>query len=141
MPLLRPLMRGLKALRHRGAVDADIADEVQHYLDELTEAYVDRGLSPDAARRAAHIDLGGVTQVREGIRSFGWENAAVDFAADLRLGARRLVAAPVFTLVVILTLSLGLGATLAILGVASPILFEPLPYPGADRLVSIQEFP
>jgi putative ABC transport system permease protein len=58
---------------------------------------------------------------------------------DLRYAARMLSKKPGFTLVVVLTLALGVGATTAIFGAVNPILFESLPYPHADRLAVIQE--
>jgi len=58
---------------------------------------------------------------------------------DLRHGARLLRRAPAFTLLAVTTLALGIGATTAIFSVADPVLFRPLPYPGADRLVQVGE--
>ncbi len=56
---------------------------------------------------------------------------------DLRLAARALVRRPGFTLTATLTLALGIGATVAIFTVVNGILLRPLPYPDADRIVSV----
>ena len=141
MRLLRTLLRGLRVLGNRAGADQDISDEVQHYLDQATQVYLARGLSPEAASRAARMEIGGVTQVREQVRSSGWENAVSDVVADVRYGARRLMAAPTFTAVLVFTLSLGLGAATAILRVVGPIILAPLPYPDDRRLVAVQEWP
>ena len=61
------------------------------------------------------------------------------FAADLRHGARVLRRAPAFTLVCTLTLALGIGMATAIFSVVRPVLIEPLPYPGPDRLMLVWE--
>lgn len=61
------------------------------------------------------------------------------FLADLRHGARLLRRAPGFTLLAVLTLALGVGATTAIFSVADPVLFRPLPYPHPERLVIVGE--
>ena len=59
--------------------------------------------------------------------------------ADLQYAARRLWSAPGFTAITVLTLSVGIGATTAIFSAVNPILFEPLPYPRADRIAMIWE--
>lgn len=56
---------------------------------------------------------------------------------ELRQTARRLSRAPGFTLTTVLTLAIGIGATIAIFSVVNGILIKPLPFPGADRLVSL----
>ncbi len=135
----RQMARGVRALFNRPDTDREIADEVQHYLDLTTEAHRARGLSAADALRAARLELGSATAVREQVRSHGWENAVDTAAADLRYAARRLRAAPGFTVVAVLTLGIGIGATAAIFSAVKPILFEPLPYPAAGRLTMIWE--
>ena len=140
MSLWRQFTRGLHALTHRAAADRDIADEVEHYLEQATAANLARGLPPGEAARAARLELGGsVTGVREQVRGYGWENAVETLLADLRYAGRRLRAEPAFTAVAVLTVALGVGATTAILGAVNPILFEPLPYPDAGRIAMILE--
>ena len=59
--------------------------------------------------------------------------------SDLKYAMRRLTAAPGFSAVAILTLALGIGATSAIFSAVNPVLFQPLPYPGASRIAMIIE--
>jgi putative ABC transport system permease protein len=135
--LWRQLTRGLRGLTHRSLADREVADEVQHYLELSAEAHMARGLSRDEALRAARLELGGVTRVEEQVRGYGWENLVETFLADLRYAARRLRATPGFTAVTVLTLALGIGATTAIFSAVKPVLFEPLPYPQAGRIMAI----
>ena len=139
MSLWRELTRGLRALIRGRETDRDLQDEVEHYLEQATAAQAARGLDPDAARRAARLELDGPTRVREQVRGYGWENQVETLLADLRYAARRLRGAPGFTAVTVLTLALGIGGTTAIFSVVHPILFESLPYPQAGKLVAIWE--
>ena len=58
---------------------------------------------------------------------------------DLRFGLRTLIKNPIFTLVAVVTMALGIGASTAIFSAVNPILFEPLPYPSASRIMMIWE--
>jgi putative ABC transport system permease protein len=139
MSLWRQLTRGLRILTHREAANQDVADEVRDYLEQAAAALEESGLSPDDARRAARLEFGNPIVIHEQISSYGWEHLFGTLAADLRYGARQLLHNPGFTLVTILTLALGIGASTAIFSAVNPILFQPLPYPHAGRLMMIQE--
>jgi putative ABC transport system permease protein len=100
---------------------------------------------PGAARRwfwrqslIAIVTLRGRT-VEEPLPTPVGDPRMLRFLADLRHGARLLRRAPAFTILSLLTLALGVGATTAIFSVADPVLFRPLPYPAADRLVVVGE--
>jgi putative ABC transport system permease protein len=137
MSLWRQLKSGLRGLTSRAQADQDVADEVQQYLDEAAAAWEARGLSSDDAKRAARLELGNKTVVQEQVSSYGWENTVRTLVADLRYAARQLRNNPGFTIVSALTLALGIGASTAIFSAVDPILFEPLPYPHAGRIMTI----
>ena len=137
MSLWRQLTRGLRNLINRTAADRDAADEVQQYLEEAIASWKARGLSVEDAQRAARLEVGNVTAVQEQVRSYGWENPLRTFAADLCYGARQLRNNLGFTLVSAATLALGMGASTAIFSAVNPILFKPLPYPHASRILMI----
>lgn len=139
MSPLRVLARGVRALTNRRATDAEISDEVRHYIDEATAEYVAAGMSRADAARAARRDFGNVAVVREDVRGYGWENAVETLLADARFALRRLRADAGFTTVTLFTLALGIGGTTAIFSAVKPILFESLPYPASGRLVAIRE--
>src|SRR5262245_5720362 len=129
MALWRQLTRGLRALFNRSAADRDIADEVEHYLEQAASEYEAGGLSPDDARRAARAQMGSAIAVRDQVRDYGWENMIEGIVSDLRYGCRRLYGSPAFTVLAALTLALGIGASTAIFSAVYPVLFESLPYP------------
>lgn len=137
MSFWRQITRGLRVLTNRKAADQDVSDEVQHYFEEAVAAFEAKGLSPDEARRAAQLELGNTTIAREQVRSYGWENLMSTLFADLRYAGRQLRRNPGFALVAVITLALGIGASTAIFSVVDPILFEPLPYPQASRIMMI----
>ena len=103
-----------------------------------TAANVDRGLSPDDARRVARLRLGGAERVKEEVREIRGIRLLEELGQDVRYGARTLRKAPGFAAVAILTLALGIGATTAIFSVVYGVVIRPLPYTDADRLVVFQ---
>jgi hypothetical protein len=67
-----------------------------------------------------------------------WRVKAVEsWIRDFRHSARSLARTPGFTLTVVATLALAIGATASIFSVVKAVLLEPLPFPNADRLVHI----
>jgi putative ABC transport system permease protein len=98
-----------------------------------------QGMSAGEARRAAHAQVGSATAVREDVRSAGWEHVIETIITDVRYAFRRLHRNPGFAAIVTLTLALSIGATTAIFSVVNPILFRPLPYPDAGRILTIAD--
>lgn len=139
MSLWRQLTRGLRVLTRRTEADQDVADEVEQYLEQAAAEQEANGLTPADARRAARVELGSVLAVREQVRDYGWENAVETLLSDLRHGLRQLRRRPGFAGASILTLALGIGAATAIFSTVNPILFEPLPYPNASRLMMVRD--
>jgi putative ABC transport system permease protein len=135
--ILRHLTRGLRVLTRGSASDRDLDEEVRHFYDEARADEIARGVSADEARRAARLAFGDQAAVREEVRAHGWEHVIETAIADARYAGRGLRRQPGFAVVAILTLALGIGASTAIFSAVDPILIEPLPYPHADRIVSV----
>ena len=123
---------------HRASWDRDRAEELRSYLEIETEENIARGMSSEAARRAAHLKLGNTVRIREEIYRLNTISPLDTFGRDLRLALRGMRRRPGFTLAVILTLALGIGANTAIFGVVDGVLIKPLSYPNAGELVSIK---
>ncbi len=137
---LRQLTRALGALFRSRRADAEVADEVAHYLDEAAAAHQSRGLSPEAARRAARLEVGSPVAVRDEVRTSGWEHLVEASLRDVRFALRKLGKSPLFTATAVLTLAIGIGASTAVFSAVHPILIEPLPFPDADRLVTLDDW-
>ncbi len=139
MSLWRQLRRGISDLWDRTPRDHDTADEVAHFRDALVAEGLARGLTPEEAKRAAQLELGGETQLRETARSYGWERAVAYAIEDLRFAWRGLRSDRSFSVVATCTIAIGIGAATAIVSAVRPVLFDSLPYPEASRVRAIVE--
>ena len=124
-------------LFQRRRVERELDDELRAYIDELTEEKCRNGADPATARREAHIELGGIEQVKEEVRQVRSCRTLEELLKDLRYGARTLRRNPAFSAVAILALALGIGANTTMFSVAYGILLRPLPYPAADRIAVV----
>jgi predicted permease len=118
----------------------DLSEEVRFYLDSMIERKIQQGVDPTEARRLSVIESGGVDLVRERVREVGMDHRLETVLQDIRYGARMLIRNPVFSLVAIITLALGIGANTGIFSVVNAVLLRTLPYPDSDRIVAIEEY-
>jgi predicted permease len=133
--VLHDLIFRLRALlRHRRAED-DMREELQYHLERQSEKYVQAGLPPEEARRKARIALGGEEQIGQQCREARGTRFVEDLVQDLRYSARSLGKNFGFSVVVVLTLALGIGSCTAIFSLITAVLFPPLPYGDPSRLL------
>jgi predicted permease len=135
MSAWRRLRSFVATLTRRSRHERDLHDELTAYVDDRIAVLVARGIDPAEARRQVLADEGGLEPAKERTRAarIGWGVATT--LRDLRFGLRLVGRAPGFALVACLTLALGVGATIAMFTVMRSVLWRPLPYPGAERLV------
>ncbi|HET9401729.1 MAG TPA: permease prefix domain 1-containing protein, partial [Candidatus Acidoferrales bacterium] len=111
--------------------------ELSSHLDFLTRENLEKGMSPEAAARAARIRLGGVAQLKETNRELHGLPFLETLLQDARYAVRTLLKKPGFAAISILTLALGIGANTAIFSVVYAVVLKPLPYPDSQRLFTI----
>jgi putative ABC transport system permease protein len=127
------------ALTGRRAISDDLAAEIRSNLELETDDHLARGIQPDQARTEARRRFGNPTLIKERAQEAWTFPRFETFLQDLRYGLRGVLKSPGYSLVVILTLTLGIGANTAIFSVVDAVLLKPLPYPDADRLVWLGE--
>jgi predicted permease len=134
---LRRLWMRLRAAIGSGQSDHDFRDELESILQMHTDNNLHAGMTPEEARRQAHIRLGGVEQVRQAVRDRKGLPSLEAFGRDLKHAARALLRTPGFTTVAVLIMAIGISASVSIFTVVHSILLRPLPFSDSDRLVAI----
>src|SRR5215813_11567028 len=133
------LKRQWRALVHRKEVEQELDEELRFHLERDIAQNLESGMTAEDARYAALRAFGGVEQAKEDCRDARGVRFIENLFQDVRYGLRLLVKNAAFTVVVVMTLALGIGANTAIFSFVNGILLRPLPYPQADRLVVIDE--
>jgi len=139
VPFLAKARSLLRSLFSRGQVELDLDEEMHSHLEMLTDENLRAGMRPDEARRVAHIELGGIEQVKEQVRDERFANWVHSVVSDCCFGFRQLRKNPGSSAIMVFTLALATGATTAILSVVYGVLLLPLPYTAPDRIMAIFE--
>jgi predicted permease len=129
---------GISRFFRRGRWDEERARELDAYLAEETADNIARGMTPDAARAAAHRRLGNTARIREEIYEMNSIGFVETLWQDLRYGARLLLKNRTFAAVAILTLALGTGANTAIFQLVNAVRLRTLPVADPGQLVEVR---
>jgi len=131
-------MKKLSILFTRRRFKNELEEEMAFHREQAERDLIASGMTPEAARYAAMRQFGNATRLREqshDVVGFSFEH----LWQDLRYAIRQMMRAPGFAATVVVTLALGIGATTAIFTVVYSTLLRSLPYPGADRIVRVQD--
>ena len=127
----------LRAFIRRDAVERELDDELRFHIEREAEKYVRGGAAPNDALRRARLAFGGVERAKEASRDSRGTALLETILKDLRYAARSLRQHRAFSLTVILTLALGIGANTTIFSLVDALLLRPLPVGHPDGLVTI----
>jgi predicted permease len=132
---LRALFSRLRAFFQRERLEDDFSAELDSHVELLAAENEKAGMTPEEARRAARLRIGG----RESIREMHSETRGLPLLdhlqRDLRYTLRSLRHDPSFTAVSLVILALAIGANIAVFSVINTLLLRPLPFPEAQQLV------
>jgi putative ABC transport system permease protein len=132
----------------RPAPRDEVDEELAFHTEERVAEYMRRGMDEETARREVEARLGDLAWVRDDCtdmlaaeyRTAARRDWLGDLRQDVKFAARSAARAPLFTLLAILTLALGIGANAGVFGVVKSVLLNPLPYGDTDRLVRIYAY-
>ena len=127
----------LRSLLKPRRVESELDREMRYHLERQLEENIAAGMNVHEAREATLRMFGGVSQAQEACRDMRRTQYLENFLQDLRYAVRMLGKSPAFTIVIVLTLALSIGANSAIFSVIDGVLLKPLPYPQAERIARV----
>ena len=125
-----------RLLRNR---DEALEREIAFHIAEQMEANAARGMSKEEAKRQALLDFGGREQVKQSMREAHLSAIIEGARFNLKSALRFMRRSPSFSLAVILTLALGIGANSAVFSAIDAVVWRPLPFPEGDQLLKLSQ--
>jgi predicted permease len=119
---------------HGLSKEQQLDEEILAHLAIEVKQRIEAGETAENAERAARLQFGNVGLVKEVTRDMWGYSWLGSFTQDVKYGVRSMCKTPTFTAAAVLTLALGLGASLAVFSVVNGILLRPLPYPDSNRV-------
>ena len=132
--MLRQLFNRLRAKR---AFETDMSEEMRVHIQMQLDANLAAGMDPDEARHRAQRQFGHVEGFKEECRDGQRSRWIEECLHDARYGFRMLRKHRGFTVITVLTLAIGIGATTTIFSIVNNIVLRPLPFPDSGRLATV----
>ena len=127
MSWLLRLRLWLRALLRRRRVEREMSAEMQFHLDMEIARHVAAGVPVAEARRRALVAFGGLERYKESVRDERGTRWIDDFVSDVRYALRGMARDRGFSVTVVATLAIGIGATVTVFTIANAVLFRPVP--------------
>jgi len=137
MKLWSHIRSTLRNLLRKKQIENQLDDELRSYADMVTDEKVAAGIPAPEARRTTLAEFGGIEQVRQKVREDRAGAGLERLWQDVRYGLRQLWRNPGFTVTVILTLALSIGANTAIFSIVNALMLKNLPYSRPERMGTI----
>ncbi|HTZ47162.1 MAG TPA: ABC transporter permease [Verrucomicrobiae bacterium] len=137
MTLWSRMQSWLRAVFQHQRAETEMDAEMRFHLDAYAEDLVRAGVPREEARRRARLEFGGVERAKEECRDARGVSFVDGFTRDLHFGLRMFRKNPGFTLTVVITLALAIGANTAIFSLVNALLLKNLPYAHPERLGTI----
>jgi predicted permease len=122
---------------HRSKTELELDDELRSHLQQRADVLERSGLTRIEAERRARLEFGSPERFKKECREAIAGNFIDSLWQDLRFSLRLLGKQPMFAVVVIVTLGIGIGMSALMLSIVHDVLFRPLPYADSARLYQI----
>jgi hypothetical protein len=130
-------MKWWRRLLTRSTFERQLDAELRDHFERLVDDYRNAGFDETEARRRARLVFSGLDQIKESSRDVRGTRWLEELVQDVRSGWRSLRKAPTFTAAAVVTLALGVAATMSVFNLIEALLLRPLPVPDAAELITL----